>query len=249
SRNMVPVAIACAAAGIIVGIITMGLGSIITELVAFIAGDNLFILVIITAVACLLLGMGLPTTATYIVMAVLIAPVILEVGLAQGFVIPMMAAHLFCFYFGILADDTPPVGLAAYAAAAIADSPPIKTGIQAFLYDIRTAIIAFMFIFNHDLILHNINSWGLAILIFTMACIGNFSFAAATLGWFISKNKWYEVPILLAVTFIMMQPGIIADWFSIENKYLVYIAGLIIFAGIFFSQARRRGLQEIKSTP
>ncbi|MEF9438722.1 MAG: TRAP transporter large permease subunit, partial [Candidatus Mariimomonas ferrooxydans] len=106
-RNMVPVAIACAASGIIVGIVTMGMGSIITELVAFLSGDNIFLLVAITAIASLLLGMGLPTTATYIVMAVLIAPVITEVGLAKGFVVPLMAAHLFCFYFGILADDTP----------------------------------------------------------------------------------------------------------------------------------------------
>jgi TRAP transporter 4TM/12TM fusion protein len=238
-RNMVPVAIACAAAGIIVGIITMGIGSIITELVEYLSGGNIFALVAITAIASLLLGMGLPTTATYIVMAVLIAPVIMEVGLANGFIIPMMAAHLFCFYFGILADDTPPVGLAAYAAAAIAKSPPIRTGIQAFLYDIRTALIAFMFIFNHDLILHNINNWGIAILIFSMACIGNFSFAAATQGWFVCRNRWYEIPFLLIVPFIMMQPATVAGWLEIESKYLVYIAGLAIIGLVYLNQSRR----------
>jgi TRAP transporter 4TM/12TM fusion protein len=239
-RNMVPVAIACAAAGIIVGIITMGIGSIITELVEFLSGGNIFLLITITAVASLLLGMGLPTTATYIVMAVLIAPVIMEVGMANGFVIPLMAAHLFCFYFGILADDTPPVGLAAYAAAAIAKSPPIKTGIQGFLYDIRTAMIAFMFIFNHDLILHNINSWGAALLIFFMACIGNFSFAAATQGWFISRNRWYEIPFMLIVTFLMMQPATAAEWLKFENKYFIYIIGLAIAGLIYLNQSRRR---------
>jgi len=238
-RNMVPVAIACAAAGIIVGIITMGIGSIITELVEFLSGGNIFLLITITAVASLLLGMGLPTTATYIVMAVLIAPVIMEVGIANGFVIPLMAAHLFCFYFGILADDTPPVGLAAYAAAAIAKSPPIKTGIQGFLYDIRTAMIAFMFIFNHDLILYNINSWGAALLIFFMACIGNFSFAAATQGWFISRNRWYEIPFMLIVTFLMMQPATVAKWLDFENKYYIYLIGLAITGLIYLNQRNR----------
>lgn len=239
-QNMVPVAIACAAAGIIVGIITMGIGSIIVDLVEFLSGGNIFLLITITAAASLLLGMGLPTTATYIVMAVLIAPVITQVGMTSGFVIPLMAAHLFCFYFGILADDTPPVGLAAYAAAAIAKSPPIKTGIQGFLYDIRTAIIAFMFIFNHELILHNINSWGGALLIFSMACIGSFSFAAATQGWFISKNRWYEIPFLLIVAFLMMQPATAAEWLRLENKYIIYIAGLVITGLIYLNQSKRR---------
>ncbi len=244
-RNMVPVAIACAAAGIIVGIITMGIGSIITELVEFLSGGNIFALVAITAVASLLLGMGLPTTATYIVMAVLIAPVIMEVGLANGFVVPLMAAHLFCFYFGILADDTPPVGLAAYAAAAIAKSPPIRTGVQGFLYDIRTAMIAFMFIFNHDLILYNINSWGTAILIFTMACIGNFSFASATQGWFVCRNKWYEVLLMLIVAFIMMQPGAVARWFEVDNKLLVYGVGLLIVGLIYSMQSKRLRMEKV----
>ncbi len=145
-------------------------------------------------------------------MATLTAPVIVSVGGAQGLVVPLMAAHLFVFYFGILADDTPPVGLAAYAAAAIAKSPPIATGIQAFLYDIRTAILPFMFIFNADLILHNVNSWPLGLLIFGMACFANFAFVAATQGWFARKNRLYEVPFLLAVTLILFRPDLIARW-------------------------------------
>ena len=239
-RNMVTVAIATAAAGIIVGVVTMGIGGIITEVVEFLSGGNIFALVFITALASLLLGMGLPTTATYIVMAALTAPIIVEVGGANGFIVPLMAAHLFCFYFGILADDTPPVGLAAYAAAAIAKSPPIPTGIQGFLYDIRTAMIAVMFIFNHDLILDGINSWSMAILIFTMACIGNFAFAGATQGWFTHKNTWYEIPFFLLVAFIMMQPGYSAQFVGLENKYFMYVIGLFIYAAIYFNQARRR---------
>jgi TRAP transporter 4TM/12TM fusion protein len=239
-RNMVTVAIATAAAGIIVGVVTMGIGGIITEIVEFLSGGNMYLLVIITAMASLLLGMGLPTTATYIVMAALTAPIIVEVGAVNGFIVPLMAAHLFCFYFGILADDTPPVGLAAYAAAAIAKSPPIPTGIQGFMYDIRTALIAIMFIFNHDLILYNINSWGLAILIFTMACVGNFAFAAATQGWFTHKNSWFELPFFLLVAALMMQPAAMARLVGLDNKYMMYIAGLVVFAGIYLNQLRRK---------
>ncbi len=239
-RNMVTVAIATASAGIIVGVVTMGLGGIITEVIATLAGGNIFALVSIAALASLILGMGLPTTATYIVMAALTAPAIVTIGAENGFIVPLMAAHLFCFYFGILADDTPPVGLAAYAAAAIAKSPPIATGIQGFLYDIRTALIAFMFIFNYDLILHNINSWGLAILIFIAACIGNFAFASATQGWVTWNNKWYEIPFLLVIAFIMMQPGVVANWIGVPNKHLMYIPGVAIYSTIYLLQRRRR---------
>ena len=233
---MVTVAIATAAAGIIVGVVTMGIGGIIAEMVEFLSRGNIFALVIITAIASLLLGMGLPTTATYIVMAALTAPVLVSVGLANGFIVPLMAAHLFCFYFGILADDTPPVGLAAYAAAALAKSPPIATGIQGFMYDIRTAMIAFMFIFNHDLILDNINSWWLGILIFAMACVGNFAFASATQGWLMNKNRWYELPFLLLVTFILMQPHYSAKFIGFGNEYVMYVAGVALFCLILLDR-------------
>ena len=169
---MMSVALACAAAGIIVGVVNMGIGGMITQIVESLARGNIYLLLLITAFASLLLGMGLPTTATYIVMASLTAPIIVEVGGLYGFGISIMSAHLFCFYFGILADDTPPVGLAAYAASAIADSDPIQTGVQGFLYDIRTSVIAFMFVFNQDLILQNIFSWPQALLIFSMALVG-----------------------------------------------------------------------------
>ncbi|RLB66035.1 MAG: TRAP transporter permease, partial [Deltaproteobacteria bacterium] len=239
ARNMVSVAVACASAGIIVGVVNMGIGGMITQIVEQLSGGNIYLMLIITAIASLLIGMGLPTTATYIVMASLTAPIIVNVGGANGFIVPLMAAHLFCFYFGILADDTPPVGLASYAAAALAHSDPIPTGIQGFMYDIRTAIIPFMFIFNSDLILHNINSWPLGILIFVMACIGSCAFASATQGWFITKNKWYDVFPLLGVTIIMFRPGLLASLLSLPNKYLAYLAGLLLWAGIFYLQKFR----------
>ncbi|WP_448382120.1 TRAP transporter permease [Desulfosoma sp.] len=241
ARNMVSVAMATAAAGVIVGVVAMGLGGLVNQIVDTLAGGNITLLLLITAVASLIIGMGLPTTATYIVMASLTAPAIVTVGSAYGFEVPLMAAHLFCFFFGILADDTPPVGLAAYAASAIARSDPIRTGLQGFMYDIRTAILPFMFIFNHDLILHGINSWSQGLLIFAMACFGNFAFAAATQGWLITRNRLYEVPLLLAVTLILMRPDLIASWLGVayEERYWMYGLGMGLFAVIYLLQRLR----------
>jgi TRAP transporter 4TM/12TM fusion protein len=241
ARNMCSVALATAAAGIIVGVVAMGLGGLITEVIDVLSGGNIFLLLVITAVASLIIGMGLPTTATYIVMASLTAPVIVEVGGYMDFIVPLMSAHLFCFYFGILADDTPPVGLAAYAAAAIAKSPPIPTGLQGFMYDIRTAILPFMFIFNSDLILHNINSWIQGLLIFAMACVGNFAFASATQGWFVARNKFYEIPLFLFVTLNLMRPDLIARWIGLPHgqRYWTYLIGLALFGVLYLMQRPR----------
>jgi TRAP-type uncharacterized transport system fused permease subunit len=238
---MCAVALATAAAGIIVGVVAMGLGGLITEVIDVISGGNIFLMLIITAIASLVIGMGLPTTATYIVMASLTAPVIVELGGYKDFIVPLMAAHLFCFYFGILADDTPPVGLAAYAASAIAKSSPIPTGIQGFMYDIRTAILPFMFIFNSDLILHNIFSWPQAILIFAMTCVGNFAFASATQGWFVAKTKFYEIPILLGATYILMRPDSVARLVGMphEQRYWMYLVGLAVFGLVYLLQRPR----------
>ena len=240
-RNMVSVALATAAAGIIVGVVAMGLGQLITAIIDTLSMGNIYLMLIITAIASLIIGMGLPTTATYIVMASLTAPVIVEIGGYSDFIVPLMSAHLFCFYFGILADDTPPVGLAAYAAAAIAKSPPIATGLQGFMYDIRTAILPFMFIFNSDLILHNINSWPQGILIFLMACVGNFAFASATQGWYFTRVKIYEIPIFLAATLSLMRPDLIASWLGMahDQRYWTYLIGLGIMGLLYLMQKPR----------
>ena len=241
ARNMVSVALATAAAGIIVGVVALGLGQLITQIIDTLSGGNIFLMLVITAVASLVIGMGLPTTATYIVMASLTAPAIVTIGGMQGFIVPLMAAHLFCFYFGILADDTPPVGLAAYAAAAIAKSPPIPTGLQGFMYDIRTAILPFMFIFNSDLILHNIYSWPQGLLIFVMACVGNFAFASATQGWFVAKNRVYEIPLFLFVTLNLMRPDLIARLIGLphEQRYWTYLIGLAVYGVLYLMQRPR----------
>jgi TRAP-type uncharacterized transport system fused permease subunit len=214
ARNMIGIGIATAAAGLIIGAVTLsGVGLILAEVVEFISGGSLIIMLMLTATISLLLGMGLPTTANYIVVSSLMAPVIVSLGAQSGLIVPLIAVHLFVFYFGILADDTPPVGLAAYAAAAISGGDPIKTGIQGFMYDIRTGILPFMFIFNTELLLIGIKGpFHLAMVIIT-ATIAMLMFAAATQGWFLTKNRIWETIALLLVTFLFFRPGFIMDKF------------------------------------
>ena len=244
SKNMIPVALACAAAGIIVGIVNMGIGGMISEIVEGLAGGNIYLLLIITAAASLLLGMGLPTTATYIVMASLTAPIIVRAGNAYDIVIPVMAAHLFCFYFGILADDTPPVGLAAYTASAIAGSDPVPTGIQGFLYDIRTSVIAFMMIFNPDIILHNVTSWTHSLLIFVMTLIAMASFTSLTQGFGITRNKWYDSLFFLLASITLFNPRAFTGLLNLEPSRIniVYCSGLILYAAVLLIQRRRKSM-------
>ena len=246
SRNMMAVALACACAGIIVGVVNMGIGGMISGIVEYLSGGNIFLLLLITALASLMIGMGLPTTATYIVMASLTAPIIVEVGGLYGLVVPLMAAHLFCFYFGILADDTPPVGLAAYAASAIAESDPISTGIQGFLYDIRTSCIAFMFVFNPELILHGISSWPQALLIFGMALVGMSAFECFAQGWCLTRNRWYEIPFLIGAAFILFHPGAVTSLLQVDMalKYYFFSIGLAVYGLVILSQKMRLGKAE-----
>jgi len=239
-RNMMGIGVAVAAAGIIVGVVTMGLGGLITEVVDVISGGNLYLLLIITAIACLLLGMGLPTTANYIVMASLTAKVIVELAPDAGLEVHLLQAHLFVFFFGILADDTPPVGLAAYAASAIAKSPPIPTGVQGFMYDIRTAILPFMFIFNERLLLIGVDSWGLAAWIFFTGVLAMFAFACATQGFFIAKNHWWENIAFLVITFVILRPFTVGEWIGLHNPELVKILGIAMFAGMWLLQRPRK---------
>ncbi|NUW66229.1 TRAP transporter permease [Vibrio coralliilyticus] len=208
ARNMIGIGVATAAAGTVVGVVTLtGIGLVMTDFVEFISGGNIILMLLFTAVISLILGMGLPTTANYIVVSTLMAPVIVTLGAQSGLIIPLIAVHLFVFYFGILADDTPPVGLAAFAAAAIAKSDPIRTGIQGFTYDIRTAILPFMFIFNTQLLLMGIDSWWHLLLTIISSVIAMLIFSAATQGWWFTKNKWWETVLLLALTFTFFRPG------------------------------------------
>ena len=238
-RNMMGIGVAVSAAGIIVGVVTMGLGGLIVEVIDTIAGGNLIILLVITAGASLLLGMGLPTTANYIVMASLTVPVILTLGEGYGLVIPVIAAHLFCFFFGILADDTPPVGLAAFAASAIAKSDPIRTGIQGFTYDIRTAILPFMFIFNSDLLLIGIHSWLHIAFVFITGVVSMFAFASLTQNYYVAKNRIYESVLLAAIVLMGLRPQLFMKWFSFGNKFIWPTIAVGLFVFIYFIQLPR----------
>jgi len=252
AKNMIPIAIATALAGIVVGSITLtGLGQVLLEVIETLSGGNIFIILILAAIISLILGMGLPTTANYIVMASLTAPVILILAQDNGFLIPAIAAHLFVFYFGILADDTPPVGLAAYAAAGIAKADPIKTGIQGFMYDIRTAILPFMFFFNPELLLISgvdplnpanpagwiwiTNPFEIAI-IFSTAFIGMLAFACATQGYFITRTNIIERIVFLCIVPFMFLPKIMEKYLALPDHHVSYVLGLMIFALLYLIQ-------------
>ncbi|MCP3892879.1 MAG: TRAP transporter permease [Desulfobulbaceae bacterium] len=211
-RNMIGIGVATAAAGIVVGTVTLtGIGLVMTEFVEFISGGNLMLILLFTAVISLILGMGLPTTANYIVVSTLMAPVIVSLGAQNGLIVPLIAVHLFVFYFGILADDTPPVGLAAFAAAGISGGDPIRTGIQGFTYDIRTAILPFIFIFNNELLMIGVANWFHLVVVVFGAVIAMLVFAAGTQGWFITKCRWWETAALLLIAFTLFRPGFFWD--------------------------------------
>ena len=220
ARNMIGIGVATATAGIIVGTVTLtGIGDVLIELVEYVSGGSLIIILLLTAITCLVLGMGLPTTANYIVVSALMAPVIVELGAQNDLVVPLIAVHMFVFYFGILADDTPPVGLAAFAASAIARSNPIKTGVQGFTYDIRTAILPFMFLFNTELLLIDVGSVLHLLVVIGAATAAMLIFAAATQGYWLTKNKWWETLALLLITFTLFRPGFWMDMISPPYEY------------------------------
>jgi len=208
ARNMIGIGVATSAAGIVVGTVTLtGIGLVMTEFVEFISGGQLMLILLFTAIISLILGMGLPTTANYIVVSTLMAPVIVDLGAQNGLIVPLVAVHLFVFYFGILADDTPPVGLAAFAAAGISGGDPIRTGIQGFTYDIRTAVLPFMFIFNTQLLIIGVANWLQLIIVIVAAVAAMLAFAAATQGYFLTKNRIWETVALLLVAFTLFRPG------------------------------------------
>jgi TRAP transporter 4TM/12TM fusion protein len=211
SRNMIGIAVATGTAGIIIGTVSLtGAHQVIGELIEFISGGSLIMMLIFVALFSLVLGMGLPTTATYIVITSLMAQVIITVGAKSGLIVPLIAVHMFVFYFGIIADDTPPVGLAAFAAAAISKGDPIKTGLIGFSYDIRTAVLPFLFIFNTELLLINVGFLK-AIFVFCIATIAMLLFAAATQGWFIARSRVWESVALLVIAFTLFNPGFWLD--------------------------------------
>ncbi|MEQ5828127.1 TRAP transporter permease [Sulfitobacter sp. NFXS29] len=211
ARNMIGIGIATATAGIIVGAVSQtGVGSALADVVEVLSGGNILAILFLTAVLSLILGMGLPTTANYIVVSALLAPVIVTLGQQNGLIVPLIAVHLFVFYFGIMADVTPPVGLASFAAAAVSGGDPIRTGLVAFFYSLRTAALPFLFIFNTELLLIGV-TWGQGLFIFVVATVAMLLFAAATQGWFLARNRFYETIALLLIAFTLFRPGFWMD--------------------------------------
>ena len=227
--NMVGVGIAIATAGVIVGAVgSTGLSTNLIVVIESVAKDNVVILLLLTIILCLLLGMGLPTTANYVVVASLMAMVLVDVGNASGFIFPLIAVHLFVFYFGLMADVTPPVGLASYAAAAISGGDPLKTGVQAFWYSLRTGILPIVFLFNHELLLIGIENIWHALVVIITSLVGILVFTAATQRWFFNKLRWYEIIIFLIISISLLSPEFALNKFypkynykELNNLYLV----------------------------
>jgi len=212
--NMVGVGIAIATAGIIVGAVgSTGLSTNLILVIENVAKDNIVILLFLTIILCLVLGMGLPTTANYVVVASLMATVLVNVGNASGYIFPLIAAHLSVFYFGLMADVTPPVGLASYAAAAISGGDPLRTGFQAFWYSLRTGILPIVFLFNHELLLIGIESIWHGLVVITTSLIGILVFTAATQRWFFNKLRWYEIVVFLIISLSLLAPEFVLNKF------------------------------------
>jgi TRAP transporter 4TM/12TM fusion protein len=208
ARNMVGIAIATGAAGIIVGTVTLtGIGQVMTEVVEMLSGGSFFLVLVYTAVISLILGMGLPTTANYIVVSSIMVAVVQDLGAMHGYYIPLIAIHMFVFYFGIMADVTPPVGLASFAAAAVAGGDPIRTGAQAFLYSCRTVVLPFFFIFNHKLLLIGVTGFVDGLLVFLLYTGAIMIFSAALQGYFLTRSRWYESVALLLISSMLFIPG------------------------------------------
>ena len=251
ARNMISVGVATATAGIIVGVVTItGLVGRFINLIDTLAMGNMVLMLVLTAITSLILGMGMPTTANYIIMATLTAPVIVHLGADAGLVFPLIAAHLFVFYYGILADDTPPVGLAAYAGAAIARTDPIKTGIQGFTYDLRTAILPFIFLFNIELLMMSgvteggspiwIDNYLHIVWIFFSGLIAMFSFASALQGFLYTRCSWIIRLVLLLNCVTVLRPGVFESFLPLGRTGL-QIIGVAIYFAILFAQKYKSG--------
>ncbi|QPB42254.1 TRAP transporter permease [Rodentibacter haemolyticus] len=220
ARNMIGIGIATATAGIIVGVVSLtGFGVQLSGIIETLSMGNILLMLVLVAVFSLILGMGLPTTANYIVVSSLMALVIVEVGKQNGLIVPLIAVHLFVFYFGIMADVTPPVGLASFAAAAVSGGNPIKTGIVAFFYSLRTAILPFLFIFNTDLLLIDVG-WAKGAMVAIVSTLAILAFTAATMNHFLVKNKWWETALLILGAFIVFRPGFFMEYISPTSRHI-----------------------------
>jgi TRAP transporter 4TM/12TM fusion protein len=216
ARSALPVAAACAIAGIIVGVITLsGLGLKLAGGIVSLAGGNVYLTMVYTMIGSLILGMGIPTTANYIIQATVSAPALILVGINP------LAAHLFVFYFGIVADITPPVALAAFAASGIAKSDPFKTGFEATKLGAAAYLIPYIFALSPVLILVNATPLGIVSVV-TTALIGMVGIAASTTGYFLRNCRWWERLCLFAGGVLLVDPGTLTDIIGLTLLGLIF---------------------------
>ncbi len=231
AKNMVAVTVAMAAAGIIVGVVSLtGVGLVMSGVIDTLSGGNVFLMLIVTALICITLGMGLPTTANYIVVASIMAQPLVTLAAQNGVVIPLIAVHLFVFYFGLISGTTPPVAVDAFAGAAVAQSDPMKTCIQSFFYSLRTAILPFVFVFNPELLLIGISSWAQGFLVVGVSLIAVLVFSSATQGYFLIRSRRWESAALLIIGLSLLRPDFWLDRFqpayrSIGTEQITEIIG------------------------
>ena len=227
AKGAITVAVACAMAGIIAGCITVtGLASILINAIVQLAGNATIVGLVLTMICCIVLGMGVPTTANYCIMASTCAPILIQLGF------PAVAAHFFVFYFGIVADITPPVALAAYAGSAIAKSNPMKTGINATKLAIAAFIVPYIFAYNPSMLFVGDVAWYDVIIISITALLGLFGIAAALNGYLYRK-----IPVILRIALIagglgMMIPGLASDLIG-----LAVVAAVVAFQ--YFSNKKQ----------
>jgi TRAP transporter 4TM/12TM fusion protein len=207
ARNMTAVGIATATAGILVGMVTLtGIGLVMTEIVELLSGGSIVIMLVLVGAICIILGSGLPTTASYVVVATLMAPVVVEIAAENDLAVPLIAVHMFVFYFGLMADVSPPVGLAAYAAAAIAGADPMRVGWQGTWYELRTLLLPFIFIFNPEMLMIDIGGPLHFAVVVGCSTLAIMAFVAALQGFFFARNRWWETGVLLLVCFTLFRP-------------------------------------------
>lgn len=233
ARQAIPISAACATAGIIIGIITLtGLGLRMQSILLTLSGGELWAALVFTALGSIILGLGVPTTANYIIMATLMAPALVQLE------VPLLAAHLFVFYFGILADTTPPVGLGAYVAAGIARAGPIRTSVEGFKFSITAFIIPFMFVYNPQLILLGDWEWLELIWLVASGMVGVYALAVMKEGWWLTRANVIERIVITFGAILLIQPSVWVD-----------IVGFAVMGGVYAFQmwkVRREATHGVK---
>ena len=220
-QGSITVAAACGIAGVIAGTITMtGLANMIINAIVILAGNNVFIALVLTMLCCIVLGMGVPTTATYCIMAATCAPILVRMG------VPLVAAHFFVFYFGIVADLTPPVALAAYAGSAIAQANPMRTAIQATKLAIGAFIVPYAFAMSPAMLLID-TSLPEVLMITVTSLVGIASVSASMEGYIMGDLNWFQRGLMLAGGLMMIVPGLTTDFVGVALSGLVLVMKLI----------------------